>query len=108
MEKQIKATNWKHECRYESMSDEKRKCTLRIHKNYPSFRNVFINRDKGMDAYKVWDKEKFNGKILPEKQKIGEFEAQKAVTEFAGRKWTAWFHRGIALSRMVLINLEDY
>lgn len=34
---------------------------------------------------------KIQWKILPEKQKIGEFEAQKAVTEFAGRKWTAWF-----------------
>jgi GLPGLI family protein len=28
---------------------------------------------------------------LPEKQKIGSWEAQKATTEFAGRKWTAWF-----------------
>ena len=49
-----------------------------------------------MDAYKVWDKRKIQWKILSEKTKIGEFEAQKAVTEFAGRKWTAWFYRGIA------------
>ena len=30
-------------------------------------------------------------KILADKQKLGEFETQKAETEMYGRKWTAWF-----------------
>ena len=33
----------------------------------------------------------FNWKIESEKSKIGEYQAQKATTEFGGRKWTAWF-----------------
>lgn len=33
----------------------------------------------------------FNWKIDSEKEKIGEYQAQKATTEFGGRKWTAWF-----------------
>ena len=37
------------------------------------------------------DERKPNWKILTEKQKIGDFETQKAETEMYGRKWTAWF-----------------
>ena len=40
---------------------------------------------------------KFNWKISNDKQKIGEYEAQKATTEFGGRKWTAWFTESIPL-----------
>jgi GLPGLI family protein len=32
------------------------------------------------------------------KEKIGNWEAQKATTEFGGRKWTAWFCEEIPLS----------
>ncbi len=32
-----------------------------------------------------------NGKFFPTKQKIGEYNAQKAITNFGGREWTAWF-----------------
>lgn len=87
-EKEIKATGSMNVI----MKPMMRKGSVRykIHKNYPSFDTYSLTRS-GMDAYKVWDKRKIQWKILPEKQKIGEFEAQKAVTEFAGRKWTAWF-----------------
>jgi hypothetical protein len=34
---------------------------------------------------------KFDWKILSDKEKIGEYNTQKATTEFGGRKWTAWF-----------------
>ena len=37
------------------------------------------------------DKTVFNWSILPEKEKIGTYNAQKATTDFGGRKWTAWF-----------------
>ncbi|MDO5616956.1 MAG: GLPGLI family protein [Cruoricaptor ignavus] len=33
----------------------------------------------------------YNWSILDEKQKIGEFMAQKAVVDYGGRKWIAWF-----------------
>ena len=88
-EKQIKATGSMN-VDMKAMSMRKGSVRYKIHKNYPSFDTYSLTRS-GMDAYKVWDKRKIQWKILPEKQKIGEFEAQKAVTEFAGRKWTAWF-----------------
>ena len=88
-EKQIKATGSMN-VDMKAMSMRKGSVHYKIHKNYPSFETYSLTRS-GMDAYKVWDKRKIQWKILPEKQKIGEFEAQKAVTEFAGRKWTAWF-----------------
>ena len=40
---------------------------------------------------KFWMTEKMEWKILKEQQKIGEFNTQKAETNFAGRKWIAWF-----------------
>jgi GLPGLI family protein len=88
-EKQIKATGSMN-VDMKAMSMRKGSVRYKIHKNYPSLETYSLTRS-GMDAYKVWDKRKIPWKILPEKQKIGEFEAQKAVTEFAGRKWTAWF-----------------
>ncbi|MBP1165785.1 GLPGLI family protein [Chryseobacterium sp. PvR013] len=37
------------------------------------------------------EKLNFDWKIQKETQKIGEYNAQKATLNFAGRKWTAWF-----------------
>jgi GLPGLI family protein len=34
---------------------------------------------------------KFEWKLENEKMKIGEYDTQKATTEFGGRTWTAWF-----------------
>jgi len=62
----------------------------KIYKNYPNFETYSLSRI-GMDQYKIWDKRPISWKILSEKQKIGNWETQKATTEFAGRKWTAWF-----------------
>lgn len=61
-----------------------------VEKVYPDFKIYFFNRID-MDDYKVPDERKFDWKILPDKEKIGEFNAQKATTQFAGRKWIAWF-----------------
>lgn len=38
---------------------------------------------------------KFDWKISTEKQKIGEYNAQKATTDFGGRTWIAWFSSDI-------------
>ncbi|HCR77681.1 MAG TPA: GLPGLI family protein, partial [Chryseobacterium sp.] len=61
-----------------------------VQKSYPDYKILFFNR-LDMDEYKVSDDRKMEWNILPEKEKVGEFNAQKATTDFAGRKWTAWF-----------------
>jgi len=45
----------------------------------------------GSDSYKVADKRPMDWKILPDREKIGTYDCQKAVLDFGGRKWTAWF-----------------
>ncbi len=61
-----------------------------VEKTYPGFQTVLIT-SIGNDAYRVTEDRKPEWKILPEKEKVGEFTAQKATTDFAGRIWTAWF-----------------
>lgn len=49
-------------------------------------------RDRlGRDQYSYPEDRAMTWKILPETTKIGEYKVQKAETDFAGRKWTAWF-----------------
>lgn len=61
-----------------------------VEKSDPDFKIDFFN-NLDMNKYKVSDNRAMNWKILPEKEKIGEFNAQKASLYFAGRIWTAWF-----------------
>lgn len=61
-----------------------------IIKESPNFKTFFMIKS-GQTKLKVADDRKMNWKILPEKQKIGDFETQKAETEMYGRKWSAWF-----------------
>jgi len=61
-----------------------------VEKSYPDFKIDFFN-NLDMNKYKVSDNREMNWKILPEKEKIGEFNTQKASLYFAGRVWTAWF-----------------
>ncbi|WP_304342772.1 GLPGLI family protein [Chryseobacterium koreense] len=61
-----------------------------IIKESPDFK-VFLMTRIGQTKLKVLDERIPNWKILPEKQKIGDFETQKAETELYGRKWIAWF-----------------
>lgn len=63
---------------------------FKVEKSYPDYKVIFFNR-LDMDEYKVSDERKLNWKILPDKEKIDEFNAQKAIADFAGRKWIAWF-----------------
>lgn len=66
------------------------KINYTVSKIYPSFETYF-KTFMGSNEYKVSDDRKPVWKILPEKEKIGEFHTQKAETEIFGRKWTAWF-----------------
>ncbi|UFK97861.1 GLPGLI family protein [Kaistella faecalis] len=88
-EKQIKTTGSMN-VDTRMMSQRKGTVKYRIIKEYPDFKIASV-LNIGMDYYKVSDDRKLIWKILPDRQKIGDFNAQKATTEFAGRKWEAWF-----------------
>ncbi|MEN4762704.1 GLPGLI family protein [Chryseobacterium sp. C39-AII1] len=61
-----------------------------VTKQYPDFTTYYFTR-VSTDAYKVKEDKKPEWKILPEKEKVGEYNTQKATTNFGGRSWTAWF-----------------
>ncbi|HCR76824.1 MAG TPA: GLPGLI family protein, partial [Chryseobacterium sp.] len=64
------------------------KFSYKIVKTYPDMKVQYVDRiSRNLFAYD--DDVKLNWNILPEKQKIGEYNTQKATTEFGGRKWTA-------------------
>lgn len=61
-----------------------------VSKDYPEYETFLHNRILA-DSYKISEERKINWKISSEKQKIGEWVAQKAETHFGGRQWNAWF-----------------
>lgn len=67
-----------------------------VEKTYPDFKIEFFTIFE-MDKYKVTDKRKLEWKILPDKEKVGELNTQKASVNFAGRTWTAWFATDIPI-----------
>lgn len=67
-----------------------------VEKNYPDYVLSYFNSLLS-DEYLVQDARKQEWKILSDKEKIGNFNAQKAVCDFAGRKWTAWFTTDIPI-----------
>ncbi|WP_449387164.1 GLPGLI family protein [Chryseobacterium lineare] len=66
----------------------------KVTKSYPDFKTFLFTR-VSMDQYKVKEDRKPEWKILPEKQKVGEYNAQKATTNYGGREWIAWFSTDI-------------
>ena len=86
LEKQLQATG------AINVDTSKRKGDVRysVSKTYPGY-GVFFHNKILMDGFKVKEDRKISWNILPEKMKIGEWNAQKAETNFGGRKWTAWF-----------------
>lgn len=80
-----------------NMRASEQRVTYKVFKDYAS-NKTYIDSRIGMDLYKVTEDRTISWKILPEKQKIGEFESQKATAEFAGRKWTAWFTEDVPFS----------
>jgi len=70
------------------------KFSFKIYKIYPDMKEQYVDRiSKNLFAYE--ETIKFDWKILSDKEKIGEYNTQKATTEFGGRKWTAWFSTDI-------------
>ncbi len=78
-------------------NDAKGKVRYKVTKDYQK-NKTYLNVRIGSDSYKVLEDRVLDWKILPEKEKIGNWETQKATTEFGGRKWTAWFCEEIPLS----------
>lgn len=67
-----------------------------VTKTYPDYK-LNLHRKLGMDAYNISDDRKINWKISSDKEKIGEWNAQKAEADFAGRHWIAWFSTEIPI-----------
>lgn len=77
-----------------SKSFQMPKFAYKITKEYPTMKVNFSERMLN-SVFGYNEEPKFNWKISNDKQKIGEYEAQKATTEFGGRKWAAWFTESI-------------
>ncbi|WP_238592835.1 GLPGLI family protein [Chryseobacterium kwangjuense] len=65
-----------------------------VTKKYPDF-GVSFSDKIGNTTYKVAEDQKPEWKILPDKEKIGEYNTQKATTNYGGRSWIAWFSTDI-------------
>lgn len=59
-----------------------------VEKSYPNYNVEFIDR-VGMNWLIVNDTRPMDWKILSDKERIGEFNVQKATLNLYGRKWTA-------------------
>ncbi|MDR2238020.1 MAG: GLPGLI family protein [Chryseobacterium sp.] len=68
--------------------------SYKVTKQYPEYK-TYLFTSIFRDQYKVREDKKPEWKILPDKQKIGEYDTQKATTNFGGREWTAWFAQDI-------------
>jgi len=64
--------------------------SYKVTKSYPDYKTFLLTK-VSMDQYKVREDRKPEWKILPEKQKIGSYNAQKATASYGGRDWIAWF-----------------
>ncbi|WP_267403714.1 MULTISPECIES: GLPGLI family protein [unclassified Chryseobacterium] len=81
-----------------SKSIKSPKISARIYKFYPTMKIQYVDKiTSGFTPSNIGYNEdlKLKWNILSDKQKIGEYNAQKATTEFGGRKWTAWFSSDI-------------
>ena len=81
---------------FKDLSKEMRmpKFSYKVIKTYPAMEVQYIEGIlNGMMPVQLMYKEKpdFKWAISNEKAKVGEYNAQKATTDFGGRKWTAWF-----------------
>lgn len=96
MDAQFKKNRAAHNNDVIAMSGKQGVVGYKILKTYPDFRiNHIVTLD--MTPYNASQQVKFDWKILPEKTKIGNWNVQKAETDFAGRHWIAWFSAEIPI-----------
>ncbi|UFH32617.1 GLPGLI family protein [Chryseobacterium sp. C-71] len=74
----------------------KGKVRYQIEKNYPDYSVNFFTQ-LGSSEYMIQESRKIDWKILPENEKVGEFNTQKATCSYVGRVWTAWFTTDIPI-----------
>jgi GLPGLI family protein len=67
-----------------------------VTKKYPKY-EVFLQNRILRDQYNVSEERPIIWKITSEKLKVGEWNTQKAETDFAGRHWYAWFTTDIPI-----------
>lgn len=87
MEKQLRSNSGNFTI---NRKDKPGQVSYKVTKEYPAFKTYLFTR-VSIDNYKISEDQKPEWKILPDKEKIGEYNAQKATTNFGGREWTAWF-----------------
>lgn len=75
---------------FKRMGNRRTQFTHQISKSYP-IREVLYKDHISMDYYSYRENPEIVWKISDEKQKIGTYNAQKAIADFGGRKWIAWF-----------------
>ncbi|SFI37091.1 GLPGLI family protein [Halpernia frigidisoli] len=66
----------------------------KVEKEYPAMKETYSDRiSSGFTPMQIayTEEPKFNWKISNDKEKIGDYNTQKATTEYGGRQWTAWF-----------------
>lgn len=92
LEKQLAATGMIN------IKTDSRKGLVRysVSKKYPNYETSLHNRLL-MDKYRILDERPIHWKIIQDKEKIGEWNVQKAETDFAGRHWIAWFAADIPI-----------
>lgn len=96
LEKQIQSQKNSMNMSFNLSDKPKGKVRYKVSKTYPDY-NTFLLAQISGDAYQVSDPRNFEWKISPEKEKIGEWQAQKAEADFGGRHWIAWFATEIPL-----------
>lgn len=62
----------------------------KVTKEYPDYK-TYLHTSLSSDFYIVEESGKPVWKIHLQKEKIGNYTAQKATTSYLGRQWTAWF-----------------
>ena len=74
----------------EQMESLRSNINYSVEKDKKSQKTTFKDRI-GRDIYAYEEDRPLDWKVLAETTKIGDYKVQKAETDFAGRKWTAWF-----------------
>ncbi|WP_326980934.1 GLPGLI family protein [Chryseobacterium sp. MYb264] len=64
--------------------------TYKIEKKFP-IKNIEFTDRILQDNFIYKEEIKFNWEIKPEKKRIGEYNTQKAICNYGGRQWEAWF-----------------
>ncbi|WHF50796.1 GLPGLI family protein [Chryseobacterium gotjawalense] len=76
------------------------KFSFKVEKSYPEMKETFVDQIiNGFSPVSIGylEEPNFNWNISLEKEKIGDYNTQKATIDFGGRKWTAWFSSDIPL-----------